>query len=267
MEEEKKAVESDEDMDMIPATPGYWMDEELDGRAWDPANPGFDPLAFIARQPSLPPIMSQIPESPGFATPPTTREQRKKLFQPFISRQSTECIDLVSPLTIPPPRIPPPMPPQDERTYGICGTFQGTAMSMQDMMTFIVDHFPVVYCIVAEEVGKTTGNEHLQFYIQLRVQKTFGACNKIFRKAAMFPHLEKAKGSPLQNKTYCSKDGVFVEFGKIPDGKGHMRGMTDRMRAFLDDFEAYFEQPYNDVLMSEIQEAMCDEMDRMFDGI
>ena len=42
----------------------------------------------------------------------------------------------------------------------------------------------------------------------------FEALKKLVPKA----HWEKAKGSPLQNFKYCSKDGDFIEVGDRPKG-------------------------------------------------
>lgn len=79
------------------------------------------------------------------------------------------------------------------------------------------------YKIWQTEIGDKTHTEHIQAYLQFKEAKSFETIKKIFEKA----HIEKAKGSPLDNKEYCSKDETrkpdtkVYEFGEIPKGQGH----------------------------------------------
>ena len=62
--------------------------------------------------------------------------------------------------------------------------------------------------IIGREVGQE-GTPHLQGYVIMEKKTTLVEMKKLFPRA----HLEVAKGSPEQNKIYCSKDGKFQEFG------------------------------------------------------
>ncbi|AXQ65482.1 MAG: putative viral replication protein [Circular genetic element sp.] len=70
----------------------------------------------------------------------------------------------------------------------------------------------VKYAIFGKEVGEN-GTPHLQGYCSLQKRKTFDAVK------AWLPdgrHIEAAKGNAHQNRTYCSKEGAFEEFGELP---------------------------------------------------
>jgi len=68
------------------------------------------------------------------------------------------------------------------------------------------------YLIIGAETAPTTGTPHLQGYIHFPTRRSFNelAC---INKAI---HWERAKGSPNQNKTYCSKESVIYESGTPP---------------------------------------------------
>lgn len=72
------------------------------------------------------------------------------------------------------------------------------------------------YIIIGDEVCPTTQTPHLQGYIELnnklrwkQVQELFPAEDKV--------HFESCKGTPQQNRAYCSKEGKFVEFGSMTE--------------------------------------------------
>jgi len=67
------------------------------------------------------------------------------------------------------------------------------------------------YLVVGKEVG-AEGTPHLQGYIYFTHQKTLSSLKKINSRA----HWEIAKGDSLQNFTYCTKDGDFLEIGTRP---------------------------------------------------
>lgn len=80
-----------------------------------------------------------------------------------------------------------------------------------------------IYLIYGEEVAPKTKTPHLQAYIYYKDTKTFSAMKKRLPKGA---HIEKTKGSPQQNKVYCSKDGKFTEFGECPK-QGKRNDLSD----------------------------------------
>lgn len=72
------------------------------------------------------------------------------------------------------------------------------------------------YLVYGEEVGEQ-GTAHLQGFVSFKSRKTF------LQAKAWLPtgtHIEVAKGSPSQNRDYCTKDGAFTEFGQAPPGRG-----------------------------------------------
>lgn len=67
------------------------------------------------------------------------------------------------------------------------------------------------YTIFGRERGES-GTPHLQCYIHYKKKTDFNAVKKSFPTA----HIEAARGTPQENKTYCSKDMDFVEYGDLP---------------------------------------------------
>lgn len=68
------------------------------------------------------------------------------------------------------------------------------------------------YLIYGQETSKT-GTRHLQGFFCLNGRKRLETVKRAFTPRA---HFESAKGSPAQNRTYCSKEGEFIEFGTFP---------------------------------------------------
>lgn len=69
-----------------------------------------------------------------------------------------------------------------------------------------------LYSIVGKEICPKTKRPHLQCYVYYKNGKSFSKMKKLFPKA----HIEYSKGTPVENRKYCSKDGVFTETGKLP---------------------------------------------------
>jgi len=68
------------------------------------------------------------------------------------------------------------------------------------------------YLVYGYETG-ASGTPHLQGYVIFRDQKRLrGAKNLIGPRS----HLEPARGSAQSNYDYCTKDGLFKEFGELP---------------------------------------------------
>lgn len=67
------------------------------------------------------------------------------------------------------------------------------------------------YLVYGHEVGER-GTEHLQGYVAFDTPIDFTTVCRKLPEA----HFEIAKGSAEENRVYCTKDGIFVEEGEIP---------------------------------------------------
>lgn len=66
------------------------------------------------------------------------------------------------------------------------------------------------YVIFGREKG-TEGTAHLQGYFETKNGRTLGGVKKLIARA----HFEPARGSPQQNRDYCSKESDIEEWGTI----------------------------------------------------
>lgn len=73
----------------------------------------------------------------------------------------------------------------------------------------------ITYFVAGEEVGKE-GTPHIQGFIHIKKDRK--ECGVKFWKEYIPDgkrcHFENAMGTDEQNRTYCTKDGPFVEFGQ-----------------------------------------------------
>lgn len=67
------------------------------------------------------------------------------------------------------------------------------------------------YIIFGFEVGDDKV-PHIQGYVHFSNARHFKSVSKMLPRA----HVEVAKGNAMQNRTYCSKQGEFYEFGECP---------------------------------------------------
>lgn len=74
------------------------------------------------------------------------------------------------------------------------------------------EHDGVKYVVFGREVG-ASGTRHLQGFVSLTDRKRFSYVKELLPQGS---HIEKAKGTAGDNRTYCSKEGDFEEFGEIP---------------------------------------------------
>jgi len=86
------------------------------------------------------------------------------------------------------------------------------------------------YLIVGQEVS-STGTPHLQGYAVFAKPWRLSRLRKRYGRA----HFEPAKGSSVANRTYCSKDGNFREYGTCPmDGRGLSDKFQKDWRVFIE---------------------------------
>lgn len=77
------------------------------------------------------------------------------------------------------------------------------------------------YMVVGDEVGEE-GTRHFQGYVIFKKEYYLTGVKKLLPRA----HWEVAKGSPEQNRKYCTKDGNFGESGQIPGKKEKEKDQT-----------------------------------------
>lgn len=85
------------------------------------------------------------------------------------------------------------------------------------------------YCVLGREVAET-GTPHIQGYAYLSGPRAFSSWKRILGDRA---HIESAKGTAEQNRTYCTKEGNFVEHGDCPVSqkrKGELGGAAEQER-------------------------------------
>jgi hypothetical protein len=68
------------------------------------------------------------------------------------------------------------------------------------------------YAVIGKEKG-SMGTPHLQGFLYFKNAVSF---NSVKNKVGAACHLETAKGTPEQNRIYCTKDGDFQEWGELP---------------------------------------------------
>lgn len=124
-------------------------------------------------------------------------------------------------------------PPTTSRSRGWCFTwFGGPNPNALHQITRdeLSERRPVVmnvlagrahYAIIGIEICPKEKKPHYQGYMNFKSATTFKGAKKLLGEAMdQTVHIEKAIGTALQNRTYCSKDGDFVEIGKTPVGMG-----------------------------------------------
>nr|WAE43028.1 MAG: replication associated protein [Cressdnaviricota sp.] len=84
------------------------------------------------------------------------------------------------------------------------------------------------YVCFGREICPTTNRQHLQGYFYTTTPIRFRGAKSLLPISA---HVEKARGSPEQNRTYCSKEGNFNEFGNLPGNSAEILKINNEHRA------------------------------------
>lgn len=83
-----------------------------------------------------------------------------------------------------------------------------------------------LYAVFGYENAPSTGTPHLQGYVYFEKKITGSAARHVIGTPRIA--VLQADAKPQDNKTYCTKDGNFEEFGTCPSGQGHRRD-TERV--------------------------------------
>ena len=80
----------------------------------------------------------------------------------------------------------------------------------------LIKAIPHKYLVFGRETAPTTNTRHLQGFIMFENACKFNTVRSHFNVCSSLPHIELAKGTAAQNRTYCMKDGDFFEEGTVP---------------------------------------------------
>jgi len=149
------------------------------------------------------------------------------------------------------------MPTKRARGVNFCFTVNNYG---QDDVTKLQEEDWISYCCVGKEVGES-GTPHLQGYLQMKrgeksktIYTEINIAKRLEKVLGQRPHVELAKGTVEQNKTYCAKqaeeedDDKFSEWGEARGRKsqGVRTDINDFLQAAMsgkDDVELATEYP------------------------
>lgn len=85
------------------------------------------------------------------------------------------------------------------------------------------------YWIYGQEIAPTTGTPHLQCYLVGKKQITLPTMRRWFGTSDGNTYIV-SNGTPQQNRTYCSKDGKFQEWGELPPARHSAGGEATKKK-------------------------------------
>lgn len=110
------------------------------------------------------------------------------------------------------------------RSRAFCWTLNNPSESdVEHLSRVFEDGHGVSYLCWGVESAPTTGTVHLQGYCYFENAKSLKSALRVLGCGRA--HMEVARGSPEQNRTYCSKEGAFTEFGALPQ-QGQRRDLV-----------------------------------------
>lgn len=104
------------------------------------------------------------------------------------------------------------------------------------------------YSIIGEEIAPQTGTPHLQGYVSLKKKVRFNNVKTIIGDRAW---IHPARGSPRQNKEYCSKDSRVWEHGVLPGPCRASNSCDGKMQEFAQEFIKAIEERTLDQLLND----------------
>lgn len=113
-------------------------------------------------------------------------------------------------------------------------TINNPAVEVQAALeTLTTREATVSYVCYGIELAPTTATVHLQGYIEIKHPVSMARVKSLLSCDDV--HLEQSKGTPSQNREYCSKEGVFQEFGTISLGRQGQRSDLDNIQSRIRD--------------------------------
>ena len=85
--------------------------------------------------------------------------------------------------------------------------FVFTLNNYTDESLIVLDELDCKYLIYGKEVAPSTGTPHLQGYVSFPSPRSLSSV----RKKIVGAHVSVAKGTGVQNRDYCIKEGDFTE--------------------------------------------------------
>lgn len=128
------------------------------------------------------------------------------------------------------------------KNRGFTFTLNNYTEEEQHKLRALGERKTTTYMIFGREIGKEEKTPHLQGFVYFKNPRSFSGAKKAICKRA---HIEVAGGTPAENKTYCSKDGDFEEFGTLPaqGQRNDLLAFVARVREGASDFELLDEFP------------------------
>lgn len=100
-------------------------------------------------------------------------------------------------------------------------------------LQLLAEDATVAYLIIGRERCPTTGTPHLQGFVRFDKRLRFAAVRGLLPQC----HLTVARGTPQQNRDYCSKDGDYDEWGDCPHAVQGKRSDFERYLEWLRELE------------------------------
>lgn len=110
-----------------------------------------------------------------------------------------------------------------------CFTINNPLASEDGYLRALVETSSAEYIVWEHEVAPTTGTKHIQGYIYVKNPRCLSGMTKLLPRA----HLEKAKGTPEQNRIYCTKEETeHFEVGVMPQAgkRNDIRAVKDMIK-------------------------------------
>lgn len=101
------------------------------------------------------------------------------------------------------------------KSKGFCFTINNPTDQDNEQLQKLKDEPSVLYLVWGTELG-SSGTLHYQGFVRLKHPVTSNRIRSLLSRA----HVEIQKGTSQQAAEYCKKDGVFVEYGNLPESAG-----------------------------------------------